>query len=61
MSDLDRKWYDGFLGIFREPFYMLFGPTSYCPDCPRAEWKGWYATKHMDYCHYCGTELMMYD
>lgn len=62
MSDYeDRKWYDGFLAFFREPYYTFFGPTTYCPTCPDGRWKGYYATKYMDYCHYCGERLEQHD
>jgi len=46
---------DGLKGLVMEPLYV-FRVTKRCPACG-SSWSGWYAKKHMDYCHHCGEEL----
>jgi len=46
---------DGLKGLVMEPLYA-FRITKRCSSCG-SSWNGWYAKKHMDYCHHCGEEL----
>jgi len=46
----------GLAGPLLEPYYLVFGDAMVCPDCGE-RWKGYYA-QHLNYCQFCGVELV---
>jgi len=46
----------GLAGVLLEPYYLIFGPAVRCPNCGEL-WRGYYC-QHMQFCHFCGVELI---